>query len=79
MDNASGGLLSVGLILSQAPSNGMTALMKSFNVAYDVEDSRNFVVAKLLSVVFISHDYYLPIAMILLALANKLVHYYLDL
>ncbi|WP_256440531.1 YihY/virulence factor BrkB family protein [Jeotgalicoccus sp. WY2] len=30
----------------------MTALMNAFNVAYDVEDSRNFVKAKLLSVFF---------------------------
>ena len=33
-------------------SNGMTAIMNSFNVAYDVEDSRNGIVLKLLSVVF---------------------------
>ncbi len=30
----------------------MTAIMNSFNVAYDVEDSRNGIVLKLLSVVF---------------------------
>src|SRR5699024_6249758 len=53
MDNASGGLLSIGLIAALwSASNGMTALMNSFNVAYDVEDSRNFVVSKLYSVLF---------------------------
>jgi len=53
MNNASGGILSVGLILALwSASNGMTALMNSFNVAYDVEDSRNFIVSKLLSVLF---------------------------
>lgn len=53
MDNASGGLLSIGLIVALwSASNGMTALMNSFNVAYDVEDSRNFIVSKLLSVLF---------------------------
>ena len=51
--NSSGGLLSVGLILAiWSASNGMTAIMNSFNVAYDVEDSRNGILLKLLSVVF---------------------------
>ncbi|HCZ6538663.1 TPA: YihY/virulence factor BrkB family protein, partial [Staphylococcus aureus] len=51
--NSSGGLLSIGLILAiWSASNGMTAIMNSFNVAYDVEDSRNGIVLKLLSVVF---------------------------
>lgn len=74
MDNASGGLLSVGLILSLwSASNGMTALMNSFNVAYDVEDSRNFVVAKLLSVVFtLAMVIILPIAMILPAFGEQI-------
>ena len=40
--NSSGGLLSIGLILAiWSASNGMTAIMNSFNVAYDVEDNRN--------------------------------------
>lgn len=51
--NSSGGLLSIGLILAiWSASNGMTAIMNSFNVAYDVEDSRNGILLKLLSVVF---------------------------
>lgn len=51
--NSSGGLLSIGLILAiWSASNGMTAIMNSFNVAYDVEDSRNGIVLKLLSVLF---------------------------
>ncbi|MBE5661171.1 YihY/virulence factor BrkB family protein [Staphylococcus sp. SS21] len=51
--NSSGSLLSIGLILAiWSASNGMTAIMNSFNVAYDVEDSRNGIILKLLSVVF---------------------------
>src|SRR5699024_1052555 len=47
------GLLSVVLIvILWYTSNGMTALMNAFNVAYDIEDNRNFIVATLLSVVF---------------------------
>ncbi|GAA3714022.1 YihY/virulence factor BrkB family protein [Salinicoccus jeotgali] len=53
MENSSGGLLSVGLIVTLwSASNGMTALMNAFNVAYDVEDNRNFLIAKSLSIVF---------------------------
>lgn len=67
MNNASGGILSVGLILALwSASNGMTALMNSFNVAYDVEDSRNFIVSKLLSVLFtLALIIVLPLAIIL--------------
>ncbi|PTE75483.1 YihY/virulence factor BrkB family protein, partial [Staphylococcus cohnii] len=67
MGNASGGILSVGLILALwSASNGMTALMNSFNVAYDVEDSRNFIVSKLLSVVFtLALIIVLPLAIVL--------------
>lgn len=53
MSNANGGILSFGLILALwTASNGMTALMNSFNVAYDVEDSRNFFVSKAMAVFF---------------------------
>lgn len=53
MTSSSGGLLSVGLLVTLwSASNGMTALMNAFNVAYDIEDNRNFIVAKLLSIVF---------------------------
>ncbi len=53
MANSSGGLLSFGLIAALwSASNGMTALMNAFNVSYEVEDARNPIVAKLLSVLF---------------------------
>ncbi|MEM5419112.1 YihY/virulence factor BrkB family protein [Staphylococcus gallinarum] len=67
MGNASSGLLSIGLIMALwSASNGMTAIMNSFNVAYDVEDSRNFIVSKLLSVLFtLAMVIIFPIAMIL--------------
>lgn len=45
--------MSVGLILAiWSASNGMSAIINSFNVAYDVEDSRNGVVVKLLSILY---------------------------
>lgn len=53
LENSGGGTLSLGLILTLwSASNGMTALMNAFNVAYDVEDNRNFFVTKSLSVFF---------------------------
>ncbi|TDM05307.1 YihY/virulence factor BrkB family protein [Macrococcus lamae] len=53
MKNSSGGLLSFGIIAALwSASNGMTALMNAFNVAYEVEDNRNPIIAKLLSVLF---------------------------
>ncbi|WP_414042470.1 YihY/virulence factor BrkB family protein [Macrococcus sp. EM39E] len=53
MSNANGGLLSFGLIAALwSASNGMTALMNAFNVSYEVEDARNPIIAKLLSVLF---------------------------
>ncbi|MGW7926939.1 YihY/virulence factor BrkB family protein [Staphylococcus xylosus] len=67
MGNASGSILSVGLILALwSASNGMTALMNSFNVAYDVEDSRNFIVSKLYSVLFtLAMIIVMPVALVL--------------
>lgn len=75
--NSSGGLLSVGLILAiWSASNGMTAIMNSFNVAYDVEDSRNGILLKLLSVVFtIVMGFVFLIAMALPTLGSGISHY----
>lgn len=75
--NSSGGLLSVGLILAiWSASNGMTAIMNSFNVAYDVEDSRNGILLKLLSVVFtVVMGVVFAIAMALPTLGSAISHY----
>ena len=53
LQNSGGGTLSLGLILTLwSASNGMTALMNAFNVAYDVEDNRSLIHTKSLSVFF---------------------------
>lgn len=53
MESSSGGLLSVGIILTLwSASNGMNALMNAFNVAYGVEDNRNIFVARTYSIIF---------------------------
>ena len=53
MNTKSGGLFSIGLILTLwSASNGMNQLMNAFNVAYDIEDTRNPILARFLSVIF---------------------------
>lgn len=76
--NSSGGLLSIGLILAiWSASNGMTAIMNSFNVAYDVEDSRNGIVLKLLSVVFtVVMGVVFVVALALPTLGSVISHFY---
>ncbi|MFD1039957.1 YihY/virulence factor BrkB family protein [Virgibacillus byunsanensis] len=47
-----GGLLSIGLIGSLwAASNGINAIMRAFNKAYDVKENRSFIVARLIAIV----------------------------
>lgn len=74
MDNANGGILSFGLILALwTASNGMTALMNSFNVAYDVEDSRNFLVSKAMAIFFtILIGITLPITLVLFTFGQQI-------
>ncbi|MDO5376559.1 MAG: YihY/virulence factor BrkB family protein [Staphylococcus rostri] len=74
MGNASGSILSIGLILALwTASNGMTAMMNAFNVAYDVEDSRNFIVSKALAVLFtLILGITLPITMVLFTFGEQI-------
>ncbi|PPA69001.1 ribonuclease [Jeotgalibacillus proteolyticus] len=47
------GILSVGLLGTLwSASNGMNALMRSFNLAYEVEETRSFIVARGMAVVW---------------------------
>ena len=55
ISDSANGVLSIGLILAiWSASNGMSAIINinSFNVAYDVEDARNGIVLKILSVIY---------------------------
>lgn len=59
LSNRSGGLLSIGIVGTLwSASNGLNALMRSLNRAYDVTEDRNFFIARGLAVV-------LTVAMIL--------------
>ncbi|CQR47278.1 hypothetical protein BN1058_01586 [Paraliobacillus sp. PM-2] len=47
-----GGLLSIGIIGALwSASNGINAIMRAFNKAYDVEENRSFIVSRLIAVV----------------------------
>ncbi|KIX91254.1 ribonuclease BN [Staphylococcus microti] len=74
MGNASGSILSIGLVLALwTASNGMTAMMNAFNVAYDVEDSRNFIVSKALAVLFtLILGITLPVTMVLFTFGEQI-------
>ncbi|WP_462408777.1 YihY/virulence factor BrkB family protein [Neobacillus sp. Marseille-QA0830] len=51
MDHQSGGLLSFGIIGTiWSASNGINAIVKAFNRAYNVKESRSFVVARGMSI-----------------------------
>lgn len=47
-----GGLLSIGIIGTLwSASNGINAIMRAFNAAYDVDEDRSFIVSRLIAIV----------------------------
>ncbi len=53
MENRSGGLLSLGIIGTiWSASNGINALVRAFNKAYNVDETRSFIVARGMSILF---------------------------
>ncbi|RDU36103.1 ribonuclease [Neobacillus piezotolerans] len=53
MEKRSGGLLSIGIIGTiWSASNGINALVRAFNKAYNVRESRPFIVARGMAIVF---------------------------
>ncbi|WP_442854019.1 YihY/virulence factor BrkB family protein [Bacillus sp. FJAT-18017] len=53
MENRSGGLLSLGVIGTiWSASNGINALVRAFNTAYNVDETRSFIVARGMSILF---------------------------
>jgi membrane protein len=52
LDNKQGGLLSIGILATiWSASNAINALIRALNRAYDVEESRHFLVARSLAIV----------------------------
>ncbi len=52
VQDRNGGLLSIGIIATLwSASNGINAIMRSFNAAYNVEESRSFILSRLIAIV----------------------------
>ncbi|RKQ14417.1 YihY/virulence factor BrkB family protein [Oceanobacillus bengalensis] len=67
LNEQNGGLLSIGIIGTVwAASNAVNAIMKAFNRAYEIEESRSFLVARLIAIV-------LTIAMVLVIIVSLLL------
>ncbi|MCC9022461.1 YihY family inner membrane protein [Bacillus nakamurai] len=67
LNNRSGGLLSFGIIaVLWSASNGMNAIVRAFNHAYEVEENRSFIIIRLTSI-------FLTIAMVITILIALLL------
>nr|WP_307000712.1 YihY/virulence factor BrkB family protein [Lederbergia panacisoli] len=78
MQNRSGGLLTVGIIGTLwSASNGMNALMKSLNRAYEVKEKRPFLVARSLAIVFTFAMIFVFILALLLPVFGKQIGIFL--
>lgn len=67
LNNRNGGLLSFGIIAALwSASNGMNAIVRSLNHAYDVEENRSFIIVRLTSI-------FLTIAMVFTILVALLL------
>ncbi|PNB45997.1 ribonuclease, partial [Pseudomonas sp. GW456-E7] len=67
LNNRNGGLLSFGIIAALwSASNGMNAIVRSLNHAYEVEENRSFIIVRLTSI-------FLTIAMVFTILVALLL------
>ena len=67
MENRNGGLLSFGILATiWSASNGINAIIRALNHAYDVEESRSFIVSRSLALV-------LTVAMIIVVVVSLLL------
>lgn len=73
-----GGLLSFGIIATLwAASNGVNALMRGFNHAYEVDENRSFIVSRLIAIVLTVAMVAIIIIALLLPIFGRLVGIYL--
>ncbi|NBJ70141.1 MULTISPECIES: YihY/virulence factor BrkB family protein [Clostridia] len=73
-----GGLLSFGIIATLwAASNGVNALMRGFNYAYEVDENRSFIISRLIAIVLTIAMMAIIIIALLLPIFGKLLGTYL--
>ena len=77
MENRNGGLLSVGIIGTLwSASNGVNALIRSLNAAYNVEEKRRFIIARGVSILLTIALFFVIIMAFLLPIFGKMIGEY---
>ncbi|WP_407941533.1 YihY/virulence factor BrkB family protein [Metabacillus schmidteae] len=72
LNNRNGGLLSFGIIATLwSASNGINAIVRAFNKAYDVEESRSFIVARGMAILLTVGMVFVIIVALLLPVFGK--------
>ncbi|QGH33390.1 YihY family inner membrane protein [Gracilibacillus salitolerans] len=78
MNNRNGGLLSIGIIGTLwSASNGINALVRSFNKAYNIEEERSFIVMRGISIVLTIAMLFVIVVTFLLPVFGKMIGVYL--
>ncbi|WP_226035371.1 YihY/virulence factor BrkB family protein [Aquibacillus saliphilus] len=73
-----GGLLSIGIIGTLwSASNGINAIMRAFNAAYNVEENRSFIVSRLIAIVLTIAMLFVIIIAFLLPIFGEAIGVYL--
>lgn len=75
--NQNGGLLSIGIIGTLwSASNGIKAIMKAFNRAYEVDEDRSFIVGRLIAIVLTIAMVIVIFIAFLLPISGKMIGVY---
>ncbi|MFD2656440.1 YihY/virulence factor BrkB family protein [Gracilibacillus thailandensis] len=78
MNNRNGGLLSIGIIGTLwSASNGINALVRSFNKAYNIEEERSFIVMRGISIILTIAMLLVIVVAFLLPIFGKMIGVYL--
>jgi membrane protein len=78
MHQQSGGLLSIGIIATLwSASNGVNALMRGFNRAYEVEENRSFILSRLIAIVLTIGMIVVIITALLLPVFGRMIGIYI--
>ncbi|UOY91688.1 YihY/virulence factor BrkB family protein [Ectobacillus sp. JY-23] len=74
LNKANGGLLSFGLLAALwSASNGINAIMKAFNRAYDIKETRSFFMTRALSIVLTLSMVFIIVFALLLPVFGKVI------
>ncbi|SDC06167.1 membrane protein [Pelagirhabdus alkalitolerans] len=77
IESSGGGLLSVGIIGTLwSASNGINAIMRSLNKAYDVEENRSFIVGRLIAISLLISVLLLIVVALLLPVFGRMIGEY---